>query len=145
MVQAALAEIGIKVKILVLPWSQLLRNETMQQCNLYLIASTGGHAEGKRYLDNWFHSHSIGANNFMGFRNAEFDRLIDEADVTANPERRRQLYLKACEIIVEEAPWLFLFHPVYYMVRQPRVKGLRSNAGGSVRLRSVWLDSESSH
>lgn len=141
-VQTALAAIGIKVQIVTLPWSQLLQQESMANCNLYLMASVGGHAEGKRYLENWFHSRGIGRNNFLGYSNPEFDQLIDEAEVTVSPEARRQLYLRAHQIILDDAPWLFLYHPIYYMVRQPETKGLRANTSGTVRIRSVWLDQQ---
>lgn len=139
---AAMAQIGIKVRIVTIPWSELLKNSSMEQCNIYLMAAIGGYAEGRRYLEQWFHSRGIGRNNFMSYSNPEFDQLIDEAEVTANPAQRRQLYLRANEIIVDDAPWIFLYHPIYYMVRQPGVMGLRPTSSGSVRIRNLWLDDE---
>lgn len=136
---AALDKIGIKVEIGILPWTELLKQENMDKCNMYLMAAIGGHAEGKRYLDQWFHSRFIGSSNFNKYSNPEFDALIDEAERVASPEKRKEIYNKAHHVILEDAPWIFLFRPVYYMARQPYVKGLRYSAGGTVFAQHLWL------
>lgn len=135
----ALAKIGLQVEIVILPWTELLKQENMAKCHMFLMGAIGGHAEGKRYLDQWFHSRFIGASNFTGYNNPEFDKLIDQAEIIASPEKRREMYIKAHHLIQEDAPWLFLFHPVFYMARQPYVKGLRYNAGGTVFAQNLWL------
>ncbi|NLY54408.1 MAG: hypothetical protein GX060_07315, partial [Firmicutes bacterium] len=135
----AMAQIGIRVRVVVLPWVELMKQENMDRCHMYLMAAIGGHAEGKRYLDQWFHSRFIGASNHTKYNNPDFDRLIDQAEVVANPVKRRELYVKAHQLVVEDAPWIFLFHPIYYMATQPNVKGLRSNPGGTVYAHNIWL------
>lgn len=135
----SLAKIGIQVEIVVLPWTELLKHENMAKCHMFLMAALGGHAEGKRYLDQWFHTRYIGASNFVGYSNPEFDKLIDQAEIIANPEKRKEMYINAHYLIQEDAPWLFLFHPIYYMAHQPNVKGLRHNAGGTVFAQHLWL------
>ncbi len=139
-IAAALAKIGLQVEIVVLPWTELVKQENMAKCHMFLMGAIGGHAEGKRYLDQWFHSRFIGASNFTGYSNPELDKLIDQAEVIANPEKRREMYIRAHRLVQEDAPWLFLFHPVYYMARQPYVKGLRYNAGGTVFVQHLWLN-----
>jgi peptide/nickel transport system substrate-binding protein/oligopeptide transport system substrate-binding protein len=111
----------------------------MDKCNMYLMGAVGGHAEGKRYLDQWFHSRFIGSSNYLGYSNPNFDNLIDQAEVIASPEKRRALYIEANKLIQQDAPWLFLYHPIYYMARQPYVKGLRYAAGGTVYAQHLWL------
>ncbi len=141
-VAAALDRIGIRARIVAVPWIRFTSQETMSQCNLYLIAATGGHAEGGSYIDTWLHSSSIGKSNFARFSHPEVDRLIDEAKTVINPQKRHELYLKANAVVHEEAPWLFLYHPLYYMARQPRVKGLRFRNNGDVMLKSAWVEEE---
>ena len=113
------------------PFSNYRANFISESISRVLYLSRGGNhpvsythlAEGKRYLDQWFHSRFIGASNFTGYNNPEFDKLIDQAEIIASPEKRREMYIKAHHLIQEDAPWLFLFHPVFYMARQPYVKG----------------------
>lgn len=138
-IAAALAKIGLQVQIVVLPWTELLKHANMDKCNMYLMGAIGGHAEGKRYLDQWFHSRFIGSSNYLEYNNPDFDNLIDQAEIVANPERRKEMYVRAHHIIQEEAPWIFLYHPIFYMARQPYVKGLRYNAGGAIFAQHLWL------
>lgn len=138
-IAAALEQIGIKVQTVVLPWTELLKHANMEKCNIYLMGAIGGHAEGKRYLDQWFHSRFIGSSNYLGYHNPAFDSLIDQAEIVANPEKRREMYVEAHHLIQADAPWIFLFHPIFYMARQPYVKGLRYNAGGAVVAQHLWL------
>ncbi|MEX2534490.1 MAG: ABC transporter substrate-binding protein [Trueperaceae bacterium] len=48
------------------------------------------------------------ANN-SGFDNPEFNRLIEEARALTSDEARIEAYAQAQEIVIEEAPWLFLY------------------------------------
>ncbi|MDA1239995.1 MAG: peptide ABC transporter substrate-binding protein [Chloroflexi bacterium] len=59
-----------------------------------------------------------GAFNAGDFRNEEFDRLVDEAALELDNERRIQLYVDAQRILIEEAP----FTPLYYGRRNALVK-----------------------
>ena len=47
--------------------------------------------------------------NFVGFKNEEADRIIEEARREFNAEKRRKLYHRFHEILHEEQPYTFLF------------------------------------
>jgi peptide/nickel transport system substrate-binding protein len=60
-----------------------------------------------------FHSSMIpgrGA-NWVGFRNLESDRLLEQAQVEFDPERRKQILWKWQELIHDEQPYTLLFYP----------------------------------
>ncbi|MCI0529241.1 MAG: hypothetical protein L0Y56_17530, partial [Nitrospira sp.] len=43
------------------------------------------------------------------YSNSEFDKIIEEAQVTIDETKRLGLYHKAAEIVVEDAAWVFLY------------------------------------
>ena len=45
----------------------------------------------------------------MGFKDAEADKLIEEARKEFDPEKRRKMYYRLQEIIHDEQPYTFLF------------------------------------
>ncbi len=139
-IAADLGRIGLKIKIVTLPWTELVKPENMAKCHMFLMAATGGHAEGAPYLGPYFHSHSIGKGNRVSYHNPTVDQLLDEAETIANPQRRKDVYVQAHKMISDDAPFMFLFHPQNYVARQPEVKGLRAGSGGEVPLKYVWLD-----
>jgi ABC-type transport system substrate-binding protein len=72
------------------------------------------------------------ASNFLGvyrtggrhpWSNAEFDKLVDEANAGRDDAARCALYQKAEELLVKEAGAVFLWHPVVTQLKKPWVKG----------------------
>ncbi len=76
---------------------------------------------GADYPDpqNWMPLFRSGAGlNSGNFSNAEYDRLIDEADTELDNDRRLELYAEAQEILINEAG----FAPMYYGRRNALIK-----------------------
>ncbi len=137
-----LSRIGLKVRVVTLPWTELVKPENMAKCHMFLMAATGGHAEGAPYLGPYFHSHSIGKGNRVSYHNPTVDQLLDQAETIANPIRRKEAYIQAHTLISDDAPFMFLYHPTNHMARQPEVKGLRAGSGGEVPLKYLWVDQD---
>ncbi len=52
-----------------------------------------------------------GSSNYIGFRNSEADRLIEELRCTFDMEKRVELAHRFCRLIHDEQPYTFLFVP----------------------------------
>jgi ABC-type oligopeptide transport system substrate-binding subunit len=63
-----------------------------------------------------------------GWKNDEFDRLTRAADQEPNQQQRLQLYHQAQEILVREAPAVFLSWRDTIQLIKPYVKGMREAA-----------------
>ncbi len=74
-----------------------------------------------------FHGSAIPPNgsNWSGYRNPEVDRLLSEAFRTFDAEARDPLITKAHELVVDDAPWVFVVHDLNPRALSPRVKGFR--------------------
>jgi peptide/nickel transport system substrate-binding protein len=61
-----------------------------------------------------WHSSSIAnrGSNYISFRNAESDKLLETARVEFDTEKRRQLYWRWQELIADEQPYTLLLYPV---------------------------------
>jgi peptide/nickel transport system substrate-binding protein/oligopeptide transport system substrate-binding protein len=74
-------------------------------------------------------------NNNGHYSNAEFDKLVDEADKLGNQadiDRRLQLYNQAEQIAIDEVGWLPLYYPKFQLLVRPRVQGLEVTPTGLV-------------
>jgi oligopeptide transport system substrate-binding protein len=72
-------------------------------------------------------------NNNGHWSNAEFDKLVDEADImTGNVNDRMALYNQAEQIAVDEVGWLPLFNPRLNVLIKPHVSGLIFSGQGLV-------------
>jgi oligopeptide transport system substrate-binding protein len=61
--------------------------------------------------------------NLGHYSNPELDALLDAARVEREVTRRMQLYQQAEQIIVEDAPALFIMHDLDYVLVKPYVEG----------------------
>ncbi len=63
-------------------------------------------------------------NNNGHYSNAEFDKLVDQADVGTNPDERYKLYQQAEQIALNEVGWLPLYYGKANLLIRPAVKEL---------------------
>jgi oligopeptide transport system substrate-binding protein len=81
-------------------------------------------------------------NNMTGWRNAEYDRLYNEANQTVDTARRYALYQRCEEIIAAQAP----IAPIYFYTRnnlvRPEVKGWYGNLLDYHPLKGVYLEAQ---
>ena len=76
----------------------------------------------------------------LGYRNAEFDRLTDEARVSIDPGLREQLYRKAEIIVREDCVLVPLYHERFHAIGSSAVQGMRLHqTPPQVRFEQLWL------
>ena len=75
----------------------------------------------ENFADVLFHT---GAQQNIGnYSNPALDAILDQARIEQDVSKRIQLYQQAEQIIVQDAPALFISHDVSYMLVKPYVKG----------------------
>jgi peptide/nickel transport system substrate-binding protein len=80
-----------------------------------------------------------------GFKNAELDKLLDEAGQTDDAARKLALISQANKLIFEHAPVWFFNYNKAAMAYQPWVHGLQANATELTHqyVEDVWVDATS--
>ena len=73
----------------------------------------------------------------MYFSNTEADRLIDEGRQEADEEKRHELYAGVQEILVEEAPAIFILHPTDYNAHSTGVADIDISSYGEFDFKNV--------
>ncbi len=143
-VQRDLSQVGITMEIKQVAWSAFL--EAIRQPRTVPLFDLGWSADfpdPSNYLDTLFHSGHTDANNHTFYANPALDRLLDEArGIPVGPERLTR-YREAERIVVEDAPVILLYHPISYVMLQPRVHGYTIHPILPARFTEVWLDPES--
>lgn len=97
-----LGEVGIKVSLRTMEWASLIGLMAKRQAGpMYQIGWS--YREGDVFkLKAALHPDSP----YSTFQNAEFGSLIDQAEVTMIPEKRAELWSKAQELLLREAPFI---------------------------------------
>jgi peptide/nickel transport system substrate-binding protein len=122
-----LDKVGIKVKIKQIETAVL--SETVRKGDFQAFiwsAQTGPDALGALKC---FHSSTpLSACNYNSFKNAAFDKLLDDAGKESDPAKINALLKQADGILHEEAPVWFYNYNKATMAVQPWVKGVQANA-----------------
>lgn len=139
------ARAGVLLKPVPSEWSVML--EKMKQRDFDAI-TLGWTSSIEVDIYQIFHSSQIadGGDNFIAYRNAELDKIMDAARGEINEARRMQYWHAAERILVAEQPYTFLTRQQSLLFVNQRIANVRQNRFG-MNLATVpvetWLVSES--
>lgn len=97
------------------------------------------------FLYTLFHSKNIGnGQNFCRFKDELVDDLLEQARYETDSAKRVALYQSAENILINKAPWVFLYYYKTGMLTQSYVHGVVLGHMGSafMQYRNIWLDNK---
>ena len=97
------------------------------------------------FLTTFFHSsrqpapEGQGGLNITYYSNPELDKLISDARVTADFQKRRELVHKAMRIIYDDAVWVFVDHMIDQHAGVANLEGVVLRGNGMIDFRQAKL------
>lgn len=135
LIQSQLAKAGITVNLQVEEFGQILTETEAHNFEAALVGWSGRlDPDGNLY--SWFHTG--GGNNQGQYSNPQVDKLLEEARTTADQARRKQLYSEAQRLLVTDAAYVFINHPVSAQISTAKVHGYVLIPDGMPRFGGVW-------
>jgi len=139
-VQQDLALVGVELKLKPVAWGPLLEAvREPHNTELFMLAWEADFPDPENFLEVLFSKRQWRSNNDTFFYNPEVDRLFAAAAPISDLKQRFAIYQQAERIIIQQAPWVFLYHPVSYVIRQPWVHDYVINPMRPSRLEKVWV------
>ena len=140
-VQAQLEEIGIDVEIEIVEWGAYLEDTAAGEHDMFILGWTTVTGDADYGLHPLFHSDNFGeAGNRTFFATDELDSVLEEARQSSDEDERLDLYSRAQEILVDEAPMIYIHHPEFLLAVSDDVEGLWQHPTGILMLRDVSLN-----
>jgi len=136
-----LAAIGITAEVHYLTnWPTFSKSLDEGKLPVFLYAWHADVPDPDDFLTKLFHSGS--SRNFFGYANAVVDDLLASARTASDPQRRVELYRRAEQLILEDAPVVPVFHHTYERLFQPYVRSVEVNGLGDpyIPFRKIWLE-----
>lgn len=107
--QRRFAEVGVKMRIKIIEWSSFLK-DVVDARKFDMVLLAWGLSRDPDPFDIWHSSKTKpGEFNFVGYKNAEADRLIEEGRKSFDPAERTRVYRRVHELIAADKPYLFLY------------------------------------
>lgn len=142
-IQKEFRDVGIEMKIQVLEWSVLL-HEFIDKRKFEAVL-LGWQLSQDPDIFDLFHSSKTapGQFNFVGYKNPEVDRLLEEGRKVFPIEERAKIYHRVHEILSDEQPYTFLYVPDALPIVHRRFKGVEQGVAGIGHNFIRWYVSES--
>jgi peptide/nickel transport system substrate-binding protein len=124
-----LARAGIKLEPKPTEWSVMIDLLKKRDFDAITLGWTSG-LETDLY--QMFHSSQIegGGNNFVGYKNLEFDALVDEARATVDEETRMPLWMQAERHLFDDQPYTFLMRRKSLVFIDRRIQNIEQTRVG---------------
>jgi peptide/nickel transport system substrate-binding protein len=139
-----LDKVGIKAKVKQVETAVLAEVVRTGDFQAYVYSQSTG-PDPLAALKCYYSKTPQSACNYMSFKNADFDKIIDEAAQTDDSAKRIQLLQKANALLYEEAPVWFFNYNKAVMAVQPWLKGVQLNATELTHqnVEDLWVDETS--
>jgi len=116
-------KVGIDAKIRVMEWQAFL--EQIDKRSFDAIILGWSMSRDPDLYDIWHSSKTKkGEYNFIGYKNAEVDRLLVAGRRTFDVEKRKKIYYRIHDILADEQPYAFLYVPDATPIVHKRFKGI---------------------
>ena len=151
-----LSAVGINVKVNIMESAALYAKYEPGGSQTFLTSWGNSEADADGILSKQFYSKRYGCDllategetgfgnaelgcYYTGYANAEVDAAIEGGQINVNPDKRKAHYYTALTIIVEEAPWLFLYNPSEIFAHRERVQDWVPRSDALFNLDGVWV------
>jgi len=137
LVQAQLAKVGIRTKIVAADWSVYLPTVFQKHYTLTILGNSG-QADPDDFLYNPFHTGV--ASNYLNYSDAQFDKLVEQGRAVSSEAQRRAIYQQAQQRLQDTVPMVFLFYSTQYEALRNNVHGYQHWLTTSyLGLRTTWM------
>jgi dipeptide transport system substrate-binding protein len=131
LLQADLARIGIRAKIQVIEWGELIRRGKAGEHDMLFMGWAGDNGDPDNFLTPQFSCAAVkSGTNFARYCDPKLDKLIADGKRTSDVKARSKLYREAQKIIHDQALWLPLAHPTLYVLTSKKISGYHVNPFG---------------
>jgi ABC-type transport system substrate-binding protein len=132
-VQQQLAELGIRVELRQVSFPQHLSMVREGRCMLWRTNWIADYPDPENFLALFYSAYAApGGPNTTRIRSSALDSLYERALAEPSQHRRFELYRRMEALVLQGAPWVFLYYPHVIRLLQPSVQGM--HVDGSDRL-----------
>ncbi|WP_250230004.1 ABC transporter substrate-binding protein [Anaeropeptidivorans aminofermentans] len=140
MLQNQLSKAGIEVEVITLENATYLDRIINGEIQMYVLGWTTNTGDADYGLYETFHTGMPSWSNTARYENTEVDELLEIGRKNPDQAARQEAYNKAQEIIVEEAPWIFLYNSEEVAAVRSNIDGLVSPPSGRYEFNTITFN-----
>jgi peptide/nickel transport system substrate-binding protein len=134
--QTALRKIGVEIILNKVPAATFYDFVTKREQPLIFYLDSPWVPDPGYSTQLYFNSKSYV--DYSNYANSEVDDLIKSGLQTLDPTVRNETYTKAQQIVMNEAPWVFIAWPRYVLARRSNLKGFTYYTSNNLRFQDFY-------
>lgn len=139
--QANLAQVGIKVKLISYDWPTYLEKSKSGTHQMLQMGWTGDNGDPDNFLNTLLSCGAIkSGGNYSKWCDKKFDKLVTDAKLTTDVKARTKMYMEAQKVFKEEAPWVTIAHSTVFRAMAKNIKGYRIHPLGQDYLGLITVE-----
>jgi ABC-type transport system substrate-binding protein len=144
--QQDLAEVGVQLELKPVSFATVIEVMGKRKAAEFgIFGWSQDYPDPSNFLDVLLNGNRITdtmCNNAAFYSNPRVNALLGRANRETDRALRLRLYQEAEQLIVDDAPWVFLYYPISYALRQPWVKGFALHPVWPVRYEKISFDGQ---
>lgn len=138
LVQKNCAEVGIDVKIDVVPSSLLKQQKSAGDLAFFRSSWIADYPDGENYMACFYGPNKApNGPNYTRYNNSEFDKFYEKLLAETVPKNRQYLFTKLQQMLQVEQPYALLFYDESIWIRTKNLKNVKVNALNHLDLRKA--------
>jgi peptide/nickel transport system substrate-binding protein len=136
--QTALREIGVELELRKIPASTFYNAVSERKQPMIFYADSPWCPDIGYSMTLYFNSASF--INYSNYKNDRVDALIRDTARTNDQAKRLEMMTEAQQIVMSEAPWIFIAYPGYHLARRANLKGFTYYTSNNIRFQDFTRD-----
>ena len=120
-IQAQLKKINIEVKIIRRDWNMFTEAIRENKPDMYYRSWYADYPDAENFLSPLFES-TVSTKRWNRYKNKQLDQLIKFIENEQDKKKRKTFIKEANDIIVDDAPWIFLWHTQTAYITNSKIK-----------------------
>lgn len=137
LIQADLAEIGVRANIVSYEWNTFRRRLARGEHESVLIGWVADHADPDNFYRPILSCAAIGSGNRANYCNPELDQLLIQAISETQQAQRRPLYDQIQNLVSQQVPLLPIANSLRYQAHQADITGVELPPYGGISFRNA--------
>ncbi|MFN3982222.1 MAG: ABC transporter substrate-binding protein, partial [Caldilinea sp.] len=138
LMQPALKEIGIDLKIEQLEWSTWIDTVVVKgDYDMEIVLISGG-SDPDDFFYQWHHTGEVF--NIWRYSDPEMDSLLEQGRTTVAQDARKEIYYKIQEKLIEDVPLAHIIYRDQIMATNAAVQNFPMRLDSVLRFNETWLN-----
>ncbi|MGI8477012.1 MAG: ABC transporter substrate-binding protein [Thermomicrobiales bacterium] len=117
-------KVGVEADIQTEEWTQYKTDRRADKFQVSLDGWQGDNGDPDNFLYSLLGKANQGGSNTSGYDNPDVEKLLTDAQAITDQTQRKAIYHQAEQLIVDDAPWVFLGYQKHQLVARANVKNL---------------------